>query len=71
MGERPLRYHSFILTVWQETEAAPNNPAAWRFRLADPQTGQQHGFTELTAMMRFLEIWTAVPPADPPVEEII
>lgn len=61
MGKRPLRYHSFILTLWQETEAAPEQPPAWRFRLEDPHTAVRHGFKEMQELMQFLEDWTAVP----------
>ncbi|GJM41085.1 MAG: hypothetical protein DHS20C20_13670 [Ardenticatenaceae bacterium] len=69
MGKRPLRYHSFILTLWQEAEAAPGQPSMWRFRLEDPHTADRWGFTEATELVQFLEVWTTVPsPGESSVE---
>ncbi len=62
MGKRPLRYHSFILTLWQEAGAAPDQPQVWRFRLEDPHGTVRRGFKDIAELVRFLEEWTAVPP---------
>ena len=64
LGKRPLRYHSFILTLWTEGGALPNAPPVWRISLQDPHTSERHGFKDLAELMRFLDEWTAVPPAE-------
>ncbi len=71
MEKRPLRYHSLILTFWQEAEPASGcQPAAWRFRLEDPHTSEKHGFKSVAELLVFLEAWTAVPPPeDCPIEK--
>jgi len=63
-GKRPLRYHSFILTLWTEGGGLPNAPPVWRISLQDPHTAQRHGFTDVAELARFLQEWTAVPPAE-------
>jgi hypothetical protein len=52
---RPPRYHTFLLTLWEERNEDPNSPAVWRFRLEDPHTRQQQGFASLEALMAALE----------------
>lgn len=63
-GERPLRHHSFILSLWPETGPMPQSPPVWRYSLENPHTGQRRGFKDLTELVRFLEGWTAVPPSE-------
>jgi hypothetical protein len=52
---RPPRYHTFLLTLWEERNEDPNVPSVWRFRLEDPRTGLQQGFASLEALMMALE----------------
>jgi hypothetical protein len=47
----PPRYHTFLLTLWEERTEDPDLPSAWRFRLEDPRTGQRQGFANLEALM--------------------
>jgi hypothetical protein len=47
----PPRYHTFLLTLWEERTEDPDLLSAWRFRLEDPRTGQQQGFASLEALM--------------------
>jgi hypothetical protein len=66
MGKRPYRHHSFILSLWLETD----NPPAWRYSLEEPYTAERHGFKDLLELVRFLEVWTAVPPPEEsPIEK--
>lgn len=48
-----LPYRAFVLTCWQE-ETAEAIPKTWRFRLEEPRTGEQHGFTNLEEVMEFV-----------------
>lgn len=69
-GERPLRHHSFILSLWPEGGTLPNAPPVWRMSLQDPHTDQRRGFKDLAELVRFLQEWTAVPPSEePPMTE--
>ena len=61
-GKRPLRYHSFILTLWFERGSDSVNPGRWRFSLQDPQTAVRLGFTELNEVVHYLEGWMAERP---------
>lgn len=60
MGKRPLRHHSFILTLWLETA----EPPTWRLSLEDPHTAVRRGFKEMQELVQFLEARTAVSLAD-------
>lgn len=62
--KRPLRYHSFILTLWIEIAADSSSQEGWRFTLQDPQTSRRRGFTELNELMHFLEKWMAERPSN-------
>lgn len=64
MEKRPLRHHSFILSLWQEAGAAPEGQPVWRIRLEDPHTAERHGFTNLTALVHYLKQWTESPPPE-------
>ncbi len=68
LGKRPLRYHSFILTLWTEGGALPNAPPVWRISLQDPHTSERRGFKDLAELVRFLEGWTANPPDESPMD---
>jgi hypothetical protein len=70
MEKRPLRYHSFILTLWQETEAASGSHPVWRFRLEDPHTSERRGFTDMADLLRFLSQWAEMlPPEERPSDD--
>jgi hypothetical protein len=47
-------YRAFLLTCWQE-ETAGADSHAWRFRVEEPRTGDQHGFTNLEEVMAFVQ----------------
>jgi hypothetical protein len=53
--DRPPRYRSYLLTLWEERSRDPTVPAVWRFRLEDPRTGQRRGFASLEALVAALE----------------
>jgi hypothetical protein len=55
MFEKPPRYRSYLLTVWEERNLDPNLPVAWRFSLEDARTGQSRGFAGLEALVVALE----------------
>jgi len=55
MFERPPRYQSYLLTVWEERNLDPNLAVAWRFSLEDARTGQRRGFAGLEALVAALE----------------
>ena len=48
LGRAP-RYHSYLLRCWSE------GPGIWRFSVEDPHTGKRQGFTEMAALVAFLE----------------
>lgn len=60
LGKRPLRHHSFILSLWQERD----EPPVWRLSLEDPHTSERRGFKAIQELAQFLEAWTAVPPTE-------
>lgn len=68
-GERPLRHHSFILSLWTEGDRPASAPSVWRYSLEDPLTAERRGFKDLAELTRFLETWTAVPQEEPLIEE--
>jgi hypothetical protein len=55
MFETPPRYRSFLLTVWEERNADPNLPGAWRFSLEDARTGRRRAFAGLEALVAALQ----------------
>jgi hypothetical protein len=54
-GER-FHYQAYVLHVWQEPADAAEHSTTWRYILEDPKTSQRRGFTELSALMDFLEM---------------
>jgi hypothetical protein len=54
MFDRPPRYRSYLLTVWEERSRDPNLPPVWRFSLEDPRTEQRRGFADLAALVAAL-----------------
>jgi hypothetical protein len=55
MFDRPPRYRSYLLTLWQERGRDTINPGVWRFRLEDPRTGKRRGFATVEALLAALE----------------
>ncbi len=54
---KPLRYHNFILRLWQAS-IIPPTALGWRYSLENPHTGERTGFNSIEAMMRYLQEWT-------------
>lgn len=48
------RYCAYILRGWLETAGPGDQPAVWRFRLRDVQTGEEMAFATLEAVNAFL-----------------
>lgn len=55
MHQQPPRYFTLLLTIWEERMQDPKAPSVWRFRLEDPRTGQQQGFTSFEALLIALD----------------
>ena len=55
---KPVRYHRFILIVWQESGALPNAPPVWRLSLENPHSGVRSGFKGLADFILYLQHWT-------------
>jgi hypothetical protein len=53
-----LRYHSFILALWQEADRLGEEHASWRFSLEDPHTAARVGFTSIDELASHLQTWT-------------
>lgn len=51
--QEPPSYQSYLLRIWKEQNQEPEH--ARRFSLENPQSGERHGFSSLTALMTFLE----------------
>ncbi|MBP6440967.1 MAG: hypothetical protein KA259_05110 [Caldilineaceae bacterium] len=52
-----MRYHNFILTLWQDGKPLANAPPAWRYSLEYPPTGERHGFKNTDELLRFINQW--------------
>ena len=52
--DKPPRYRSYVLTIWEERGGDPDALVVWRFSLQDPRTGQRRGFASLEKVMAFL-----------------
>jgi hypothetical protein len=50
-GEQP-RYAAYMLRLWQ---VGNNDRPAWRAALESPHTGELHVFTDLEALIAFLQ----------------
>ena len=53
--EKLPRYHSYVLTFWEERSHDPDASVVWRFSLKDPHTNQRRGFPGLQEMVAFLQ----------------
>lgn len=54
MPERPLRYYTFILSLWEEA----GSESGWRCSLENPHTGERKGFRSIDELPAFLRGWT-------------
>jgi hypothetical protein len=52
MSEKPRRYLSYLLRLWQ---ASSGGEMVWRASLEDPHTGERRGFASLANLVSFLE----------------
>lgn len=50
MANRPTIYLAYLLRLWR---SGPDSP--WRASLEDPQTGERMGFSDLGAMLQYLQ----------------
>ena len=55
MFDRPPRYRTYMLTLWEERGRETSAPVVWRFRLEDPRTGKRRGFATMEGLMAALE----------------
>ncbi len=55
MFNKPPRYRSYLLTIWEERSQNPTSPEIWRFSLKDPRSGQRRGYPTLEALMAALQ----------------
>ena len=62
----PPRYRAYLLRCWAERGAAAPAPAAWRYSLEDPHTGERRGFADLAALLGFLRAELALGCDEPP-----
>ena len=53
--DKPPRYHSFLITMWQERSQSTDVSVVWRFRMEDPHTGQRRGFADMDALVAALQ----------------
>jgi hypothetical protein len=51
-------YRAFLLRLWQEQAATPDQPSIWRYSLDDPRTGERRGFGDIAALLHFLQACT-------------
>ena len=50
---KPPSYRSYLLRVWEEQDQEAKH--ARRFSLENPRSGERHGFSNLAALVKFLE----------------
>jgi hypothetical protein len=53
--DKPPKYRSFLITMWQERSKDQYILVEWRFRLEDPHTGQRRGFADLESLIAALQ----------------
>ena len=54
LHDKPPRYRSYLLRMWEARGERPDEPPVWRFRLQEVQTGEQCAFPDLEALIAFL-----------------
>ena len=57
MNRHPIRYHLFILSIWEDGEHLPDGKVIWRFGLEHSQTAQRIGFRQLGELTAYLQMW--------------
>ena len=53
--EKPPRYKTFLLTMWEERSLEQPQSSVWRFGLEDPQTGRRRAFASVPALSETLQ----------------
>lgn len=53
-GNPENAYHAYLLRIWQEDQQE-RSQHSWRFSLEDAHTGQRRGFSDLDALLIFLQ----------------
>ena len=53
--EKPPRYRSYLLILWEERGREPSSAGEWRFRLEDPHTGKRMGFRSMDELFGYLQ----------------
>jgi hypothetical protein len=53
--EKPPRYRTYLLTMWEERSQDPTLPSTWRFRLEDSRRGWRRGFADAESLVAALE----------------
>lgn len=53
--DRPPRYRSYLLRMWEARGECPDEPPTWRFRLQDVRSDAQRAFPDLEALVAFLQ----------------
>ncbi len=53
--DKPPRYQSYVLRCWEMRSQYPDRPATWRFGLENPQTREKRAFSDLEALVAFLQ----------------
>jgi hypothetical protein len=51
----PPRRSIYLLTLWQERPASPDEAAVWRISLEDVRTGRRRGFASFEQVLAFLQ----------------
>ncbi len=63
------RYHALLLRIWRVED---DGRGGWRASIEDAHSGERRGFSDLAALLRFLEALLEPPPpeaAQPAVAE--
>ena len=55
MFEKPSRYRSYLLTIWEERSENPRTKSSWRFSLEDSRDGNKRGYSSLEALFEALK----------------
>jgi hypothetical protein len=53
--ERPPHYRAYMLRCWEARGERPSPLGAWRFSLENVQTKEKRGFSDLAALVAFVE----------------
>ncbi|HOV48558.1 MAG TPA: hypothetical protein PLM06_07995 [Anaerolineae bacterium] len=55
--------YAYILRLWRESLASPEQPAVWRFSLTDVRSGERHAFDDPAKLAAFLQTRMLTAPA--------